>query len=91
MASRRKPASAQAAYWTRVRRLTALVFLAWFGLTFVLPWFARELAFDFFGWPFSFWLAAQGAPLVYIVLAGLYARRMERFDRRYGVAERDLP
>ena len=33
----------------------------WFVVTFVVAYFARDLTFNFFGWPFSFWVAAQGA------------------------------
>jgi putative solute:sodium symporter small subunit len=32
----------------------------WFVVTFVVAYFARDLNFNFFGWPFSFWVAAQG-------------------------------
>lgn len=79
-----------ARYWMRARRITWLIVGLWFALTFVATWFARELDFVVFGWPFSFYLAAQGAPILYIVLVIWYGRRMEWLDRRYGVEERDL-
>ena len=41
--------------WRRQVRVTALLLLAWFVITFVVGYFARELDFSFFGWPFSFW------------------------------------
>lgn len=80
-----------ARYWMRARRITWLIVGLWFGVTFVATWFARELDVVVFGWPFSFYLAAQGAPIFYIVLVIWYGRHMERLDRRYGVEERDLP
>jgi putative solute:sodium symporter small subunit len=44
--------------------------------------FARELAgFTFFGWPVSFYMAAQGTTLIYVGIVGCYAWRMRRFDR----------
>jgi putative solute:sodium symporter small subunit len=43
---------------------------------------ARDLDFAFFGWPFSFWVAAQGGVIVFVVLLAVYARRMARNDRR---------
>ena len=79
-----------ARYWQRTRRLVWLIVALWFVLTFVSTWFARDLGFSFFGWPFSFWLAAQGAPVLYLALVIWYGRHMERLDRRYGVEERDL-
>jgi len=45
--------------------------------------FARELStFSAFGWPFSFYMAAQGLTLLYVALVGLYARRMRRLDKQ---------
>ncbi|MCY1477792.1 putative solute:sodium symporter small subunit [compost metagenome] len=46
----------------------------------MVAWFARDLRFDFFGWPFSFWVGAQGALVVYVLMAALYAWRMNRAD-----------
>ena len=36
-----------------------------FFVSFVLVYFSRELSFTFFGWPFSVWVAGQGALIVY--------------------------
>ena len=76
-------------YWQRNLRLTAGLLAVWFVVTFVLPFFARELSFRFFGWPFSFWAAAQGALVVYLLLVSYYARAMNRLDHEHGVAEGD--
>jgi len=73
--------AARARHWRRTRRLTAALLLAWFVIGFVVTWFARDLDFPFFGWPFSFWVAAQGGIVVFVVLIALYARRMARNDR----------
>ena len=54
----------------------------WFVVGYVVTWFARDLDFAFFGWPFSFWVAAQGGSVVFVVLLAVYARRMARLDRR---------
>ena len=50
---------------------------------------SRSLSFNFFGWPFSFWMGAQGALLVYGLIIGFYAWYMNRLDIEYGVAEED--
>ena len=71
-------------YWRRTLRLTGVLLLLWFGVTFGIAFFARELDFDFFGWPFSFWVASQGALLVYLVLVGVYALAMRRLDASSG-------
>jgi putative solute:sodium symporter small subunit len=76
-------------YWRRTRRLTVVLLVLWWAVTFVVGFFARELDFNFFGWPFSFWVAAQGAPLVYVVIVAFYAWKMDRLDRQHGVAEQE--
>lgn len=68
------------AYWRKNLRITAALLGVWFIVTFVVTFFAREWNFRFFGWPFSFWVAAQGGLLVYLVLIGIYARFMNRLD-----------
>jgi putative solute:sodium symporter small subunit len=73
--------AARARHWRRTRRLTAALLLIWFGVGFVVTWFARDLDFPFFGWPFSFWMAAQGSVIVFLVLLAVYASRMARIDR----------
>ena len=82
-------ASSRRHYWHRNRRLTASLLLLWMAVTFLVSFFVRDLSFNFFGWPFSFWMAAQGGPLVYLVLVLIYAAVMNRLDRRYGVDEDD--
>ena len=74
--------AARARHWRRTQRLTAVLLLAWFVVGFVVTWFARDLDFPFFGWPFSFWVAAQGGIVVFVVLIAVYARRMAHHDRR---------
>lgn len=73
---------ARARHWRRTRGLTAALLLVWFVVGFVVTWFARDLDFPFFGWPFSFWVAAQGGIILFVVLNAVYARRMARLDRR---------
>ena len=75
-------------YWRRNLRITTVLMSIWFVVTFIVAYFARELSsFIFFGWPFSFWVAAQGALIVYCVLIWYYARTMNRLDHEYGVDE----
>ena len=65
-------------FWRRNVRWIVALLAIWFVVTFVVAWYARELRFDFFGWPFSFWVGAQGALAMYVLMAALYAWRMNR-------------
>ncbi len=77
-------------YWRRNLRLTGVLLAIWFVVTFVAGWFARDLqSIVFLGFPLSFYMAAQGAVLIYVVLVGYYAWRMDRLDREYGMQEDD--
>lgn len=75
------------AHWRKNLRITGVLLAIWFFVTFGLGYFARDLNFSFFGWPFSFWVAAQGALIVYCVIIWCYARYMNRLDIEYGVQE----
>jgi len=75
-------------YWRRNLSLTAILLLIWFVITFVLGYFAVPLAqFNILGFPFSFYMAAQGSLIIYVILIWVYARRMGRLDQQYDVAE----
>jgi putative solute:sodium symporter small subunit len=71
------------AHWARTRCLTLHLMLIWLGATFGIIFFARELSnLRFFGWPLSFYLAAQGAVLLYTAIVGIYAYKMRALDQR---------
>jgi len=75
--------------WRAGQRVTVCLLAVWLVVTFGVAYFARELNGRVFGWPFSFWVAAQGALLVYLVLVCLYALLMHRLDLEHGVAADD--
>ncbi|GAA4024073.1 DUF4212 domain-containing protein [Actimicrobium antarcticum] len=73
-----------AAHWRMTRRLTLQLLAGWFGITFTIIYFARQLdGYALFGWPLSFYLAAQGATVLYVVIIAGYAWRMAALDRRF--------
>jgi putative solute:sodium symporter small subunit len=79
-------------YWKKNLRLTIVLLLIWFTVTYVMGYFAFELAgINFFGWPLSFYMGAQGSLIVYVVLIWYYARTMNRLDIEHGVDEGDEP
>jgi putative solute:sodium symporter small subunit len=80
----------QKEYWRRNMRMTAILLAIWFLVTYVVGFFARELnEIVIFGFPFGFYMGAQGALIVYVVIIFYYANRMNKLDIEYGVAEED--
>jgi putative solute:sodium symporter small subunit len=77
------------AYWSKNLRITAILLAVWFVATYVVSYFARDLNFTFFGWPFSFWMGAQGSLVIYVAIIWFYARYMNNLDHEYGVAEEE--
>jgi len=75
--------------WNAARRLSAGVLFVWFVVTFGVAYFARAFATSALGSAWGFWMAAEGAPLLYLALVGVYAWRMNRLDERVGVVEHD--
>ena len=75
-------------YWRRTLRVTAILLSIWFVVTYVVIFFAVPLhEFTFLGFPFAFYMGAQGALAIYVVLIVFYAWYMYRLDREFGVAE----
>ena len=77
----------QRRYWRKNLVLTAALLLIGVVVTFGVSYFARALSFRFFGWPFSFWMGAQGALLVYCLIIGVYAWYMNHLDVKHDVAD----
>lgn len=76
-------------YWQKNLRITSILLMIWFIVTFVVSYYARELNFTFFGWPFSFWMGAQGSLVVYCLIIWFYASYMNKLDEEAGVNEEE--
>jgi putative solute:sodium symporter small subunit len=74
-------------YWRKNVRITMILLAIWAVATFVVGYLARDLSFNFFGWPFSFWMGGQGALVIYVIIIWYYARYMNKLDIEYGVDE----
>jgi putative solute:sodium symporter small subunit len=85
----KKPLDNHARYWRNNLRWISGLMLIWFLVSFVVIYFARDLNFRIWGWPFGFWMAAQGALIVYGLLVVVYAWAMNREDVAHGVQERE--
>jgi len=83
------PANSRRGYWSRNLRITAILLAVWFLVTFVPMYFARELSFSFFGWPFSVWVAGQGALIVYCLIVWYYQWYMSKLDVADNVHEEE--
>jgi putative solute:sodium symporter small subunit len=74
------PATSDPPHWRRVRAITGVLLAVWALVTFATTFFARELTTRWFGFPLNWWIAAQGALLVYVLLIGVFAWAMGRLD-----------
>lgn len=76
--------------WRRTKQLTAVLLLLWILVNLVSTWFARELnqlhVADF---PLGYWMAAQGALLLYLAIVLVYDRSMRRMESQC-LAEEDI-
>ena len=79
-------------YWHKNLKITSILLLVWFIVTFVEIWFARDLnsGMTFLGFPLAFYMSAQGSLIIYVVLIGVYALLMRKLDLEYNVDEGDL-
>ena len=63
--------------------------MLWLAVNLTVPWFARELnAWQLFGFPLGYWLAAEGTLFVYLAIIVGYALAMDRFEASCLAAER---
>ena len=83
--------AARALHWRRTRTITGVLLALWLSTTFGTVFFARELqGLSVFGWPLSFYLAAQGSLLIYLAIIGAYAWTMRRADREFAARQQEL-
>ena len=75
-------------YWRKNLVLSGILLFIWFLVTYVMAWYARPLAeINFFGWPLSFYMAAQGSLIIYVIIIAVYAWQMRKNDIQHDVAE----
>jgi len=73
------PATNPPERWRRTRRLTFALLAVWAFAAFGLVYFARELnGCEFLGGPLGFWIASQGAVLVFLAIVIVFAILMNR-------------
>lgn len=77
-------------YWSYNVRLTTITLFIWFVVTYVCAFFVNELnSIVIFGFPFGYYMGAQGSLIVFVLLIFNYAFKMNRADKIYGVEEEE--
>lgn len=76
------------ARWRQTQWITAGCLAVWALLAFASVYFAAFLDTTVAGWPLYFWLAAQGGPLVFLLVVWVYAQLMRRLDFPEGKDQR---
>lgn len=76
-------------YWRRNLRLMTVLLVIWFVVSFgagIL--FVEQLnEVTIFDFPLGFWFAQQGSIYTFVILILVYAVRMDRLDKEFGVDE----
>ena len=76
-------------YWSYNLRLTLTLLAIWFVVAYLLSGlFAATLNHvTFLGFPFGYYMAAQGSLVVFVIEIALYARLMNKKDLEFGIQE----
>jgi putative solute:sodium symporter small subunit len=75
-------------YWSKNLRITTILMVIWFVVTFVIGYYAIQLSeITFMGWPIPFYMGAQGSLAIYVLIIWYYASYMNKLDKEYGVQE----
>ena len=67
-------------------KLKAILLLVWALVSFGVCFFARDLQWMAAGWPLGYWVASQGAVLVFMAIVLVYAGAMSHFERQDALA-----
>ena len=65
--------------------LLAIWFLVSFGAGILFVDTLNKITFG--GFPLGFWFAQQGSIIAFVILIFVYAARMKRIDKRFGVGD----
>ena len=86
------PERAAEGYWRANTRLQLVLLAIWAVFGYLLAVLLAEPLNEFSvgGFPIGFWMAQQGAIVVFVVLIFVYAVVMDRVDHEYDVHEEEL-
>ena len=78
------------AYWSENKKLTMIILIIWFFVTYVAAFFSPQLnKITFFGFPFGYYMGSQGSLIVFVVMIFVYASKMNKLDKKYEVEEEE--
>ena len=78
------------AYWAFNVRLTTIIMVIWFVVTYVAIFFTPQLNnIVILGFPFGYYMGAQGSLVIFVILIFWYAFKMNAADKEYGVEEEE--
>lgn len=79
----------RAAYWKANLRLLAILLVIWFVVSYGLGILLAPAlnGIHLGGYPLGFWFAQQGSIYVFLALIFVYASRMNKLDKQFGVDE----
>lgn len=77
------------AYWRANIRLMLSLLAVWFFVSFVCGILIVDFLdqFRLFGYKLGFWFSQQGAIYFFVILIFVYAWRMNKLDKDFGVDE----
>ncbi len=78
-------------YWSYNLRLTMILLAIWFVVAYLLSglWAAELNKVTFLGFPFGYYMAAQGSLAIFVIEIAIYARLMNKKDLEYGIYEEE--
>jgi putative solute:sodium symporter small subunit len=78
-------------YWRYNLRLTMVLLAIWFVVAYLLSglWAAELNKVTFLGFPFGYYMAAQGSLAIFVIEIAIYARLMNKKDLEYGIYEEE--
>ena len=77
-------------FWRRARRATLSLLVVWLVTSIGVPWFARDLdQWHWLGFPLGWWLASEGALLIYLAIIVADVVVMERLEAALAAGTRD--
>jgi putative solute:sodium symporter small subunit len=79
-------------HWARTRNLMIVHIVIWFVFSYVVHWIApalNKMTVPLLNFPLGFYMAAQGALIVFVVQLFVFSWQQEKIDRECGMAEAD--
>lgn len=78
------------AHWSKTTRLMFTHLGVWFFFGYVIHMFVvplNKIVIPILGFPLGFYMAAQGALVIFVVMLFVFAKAQDKIDREEGVAE----